>query len=147
MKNYFSVVYAAELVRVLVLFLAASGLLQAHDVRFTFTYDFTTNPACTATLTTSCVSHFEAEIWSEATPTAPAAVLVNFTVPLPASPVGLMEGILHLQTGVVLPTGHYLLTLKAAKRAPSGGIVYSGTDQCGLFVPIPKPSKLAGRVV
>lgn len=72
----------------LLLFCALAARAQAaYNVSAKFDYDFTYAPACSTTVTTWCVDHFE--LWD--TTTASKALLK--TVPLPATATGKVTGI------------------------------------------------------
>lgn len=105
---------------------ATSG---THVVTVTFDYDFTKNPACSASVTKHCIQQFIAYDISAG---ADHATML-FPIPLPPNPVGAMKGITKASPPLEFESGKHLISVAAM----SADGTHSRRSLCTTWITIP----------
>lgn len=98
-----------------------------HAVGVTFDYDFTSNHACSPTVTTKCVVQFNVYDISSKPPTK------LFTIPVPPGATGPVKGITGESPQLVFEPGKHLL----AATAQMADGKESKKHACDVWVEIP----------
>jgi hypothetical protein len=102
---------------------------DVHVVTVTFDYDFTKTPACTAKITTHCVSQFIAYDISGG---AKHPVML-FPIPLPSNPAGQRKGITQAGPPLDFESGKHRISVSA--MSPDG--THSRRSLCTTWITIP----------
>jgi hypothetical protein len=98
-----------------------------HSISVTFDYDFTSNHACSPTVTTNCLAQFNVYDISSKPPTK------LFSIPAPAGASGPVKGVTGESQPLLFESGKHLLAVRAQMASGKE----SKKHACEVWIEIP----------